>query len=136
VPEPRVGLAPALVDYAAATIDISDGLIGDCDKVAGYSRCSAVIDAEKVPLPAGIASLQDAKLLEWLLTNGDDYEILAAIPRENEAGFKRAATGAGVAVARIGELTPGSALTEVRHGGRPLALAKRGYVHGHIEWTE
>jgi thiamine-monophosphate kinase len=136
VPEPRVALAPVLADYAAATIDISDGLVGDCDKVAGYSRCSAVIEAESVPLPAGIAGLQDAQMLEWLLTSGDDYEILAAIPRENEAGFRRAAQGAGVAIARIGQLTPGSALTEVRLGGKPLAISKRAYVHGRIEWTE
>jgi thiamine-monophosphate kinase len=134
-PEPRVPLAAALVDFAAASIDVSDGLVGDCDKLAAASRCSAEILVESVPFPNGLNVLQDEALATRLLTGGDDYEILAAIPRENEAGFRRAAQAANIAVARIGALIPGSAQTEILLDGKPLALARRSYVHGRFEWT-
>jgi thiamine-monophosphate kinase len=135
LPEPRVSLAAALADFAAASIDVSDGLVGDCDKLAAASRCSAEIHADAVPFPAGLDVSHDEAMLARLLTGGDDYEILAAVPRENEAGFRRAAQAANVPVARIGALTPGSAPTEVLVDGRPLELTRRSYVHGRFEWT-
>jgi thiamine-monophosphate kinase len=135
LPEPRVALAAALADFAAASIDVSDGLVGDCDKLAAASRCSAEIRVEAVPFPAGLDPAHDETLAIRLLTGGDDYEILAAIPRENEVGFRRAAQAANVPVARIGTLTPGSAATEVLLGDRLLDISRRSYVHGRFEWT-
>jgi thiamine-monophosphate kinase len=130
VPNPRIKLAPALVRYASAAMDISDGLVGDCDKLAGVSGCAASIDAEHVPLAPGLSELPNEELLPALLSGGDDYEILAGIPAGNEAGFRAAAEKAGVPVARIGELREGSGLTDVRFQGRPLALQGRAYEHG------
>jgi thiamine-monophosphate kinase len=134
LPEPRVPLAAALADFATATIDVSDGLVGDCDKLAVASRCSAEILVETVPFPSGLNVLHDEHLLARLLTGGDDYEVLAAVPRENETGFRRAAHAANVPVTRIGMLTPGSAETEVLLNGQPLTLSRRAYVHGRFEW--
>ena len=76
-------------EFASAAMDVSDGLVGDCDKLAAASGCSAVIEAERVPLPAGLAAADDETLLARLLTAGDDYEILAAVPPANEARFRR-----------------------------------------------
>ena len=71
------------------------------------SGCSAVIEAENVPLPPGLASGDDPELLARLLTAGDDFEILAAVAPEKEMRFRQAAERAGVPVARIGALTAG-----------------------------
>ena len=84
-----------------------------------------------MPLPEGLAP--DEALLSRLLTAGDDYEILAAVPPKAEARFTEAAQAAGVPVARIGTLTPGRGSTEVLLGGRPLPLARRSWVHGRNE---
>ena len=64
-------------------MDVSDGLVGDCDKLCAASGCSAMIEAEAVPLPPGLAGSGDAKLLARLLTAGEDFEILAAVSAEN-----------------------------------------------------
>ena len=133
LPEPRVPLAAAFADFATATIDVSDGLVGDCDKLAAASRCSAEILVETVPFPGGLSVLHDAHLIATLLTGGDDYEVLAAIPRENEAGFQRAAHAADVPVTRIGALTPGSIESQVLLKGEPLTLSRRSYVHGRFD---
>jgi thiamine-monophosphate kinase len=130
VPEPRLGLAPALAAYASAAMDVSDGLVGDCDKLATASGCSAVIEAESVPLPEGLSDRIGETELSALLTGGDDYEILAAVSPANEADFRQAAEGAGIPVARIGELVEGRGPTRVMLEGRAMALTKRAFVHG------
>lgn len=128
VPEPRVALAQALSQLASAAMDVSDGLVGDCDKLCAASRCSATIDASVVPMPAGLGPLQE-EVLARLLTAGDDYEILAAIPSRNEAAFNAAAAAADVPVARIGVLEAGEGPVRVLIEGRPLPLRRRAYMH-------
>ena len=39
---------------------------------------------------------------------GDDYELLAAVPRERAAEFEREAAAAGVAVMQVGEAVAGA----------------------------
>ena len=133
VPEPRTGLAPALLEFASAAMDVSDGLVGDCDKLAAASGCSAVIEAERVPLPPGFAGQRDATLVARFLTAGEDFEILAAVRPEKAVAFVDAAKRAGVPVARIGALTEGTDQTMVLFEGTQLSLSKRAFVHGGIE---
>ncbi len=135
VPEPRTALAPALVEFASAAMDISDGLVGDCDKLCAASGCSALIEANKVPLPQGLSGPGDPQLVARLLTAGEDFEILAAVPPGKAAAFRKAATAAGVPVTRIGALTEGAELPQVLFGGAPLRLSRRAFVHGRAEET-
>jgi thiamine-monophosphate kinase len=128
IPEPRTELAVTLVEFAAAAMDVSDGLVGDCDKLCAASGCSALIEAESVPLPPALTDIDEA-ILARLITAGDDYEILAAVPPHNEAGFRGAAEAVGVAVTRVGTLTEGSGPAQVMVDGRPLPLNSRAYVH-------
>lgn len=130
VPEPRAGLASALIAFASAAMDISDGLVGDCDKLCSASGCSAIVHAERVPLPAALGATCDEAALARLLTGGDDYEILAAIPPAMEAGFCDAAAAAGISVNGIGQLISGAEPALVLLDGRPLPLRGRAYVHG------
>jgi thiamine-monophosphate kinase len=136
VPEPRTELAPALADFATAAMDISDGLVGDCDKLTSASGCSAAIEVERVPLPEGLATEIEASALERLLTAGDDYEILAAVALRKAAAFELAARAAGVAVTQIGALTEGSEPPDVLVEGRRMRLTSRAYVHGRSEGRE
>jgi len=131
LPEPRMALAPVLRAQASAAMDLSDGLVGDCDKLAAACACGATIDADTVPLDPALAPFAgDDSLLALFLTGGDDYEILAAVPAGREAVFEADAAAAGVAVRRIGALAEGPGPMQVERGGRPLGLAQRGYVHG------
>ncbi len=128
VPQPRVALSAALVEFASAAMDVSDGLVGDCDKLAAATSCSARIDADDVPfaIPVG----DDAALAARFLTGGEDFEILAAVSPAKELRFRAMAEAAGVAVTRIGALTPGNAPASVLFKGAPLRLSRRSYVHG------
>ena len=130
VPEPRVALSAAILEHASAAMDISDGLVGDCDKLCATSGCSATIDAGAVPLPSGLSAESDEATLARLLTSGDDYEILTAVLPPKSRQFSAAAEAVGVPVMRIGTLEAGDAPTKVLFKGEPLRLSRRAYLHG------
>ena len=87
-PRPRLALAPALRDHAAAAMDISDGFVGDIAKMLQASGVGGDIDLDAVPLSdaARAAIVLDPRLRGTALTGGDDYEISA--PRAGRPGLR------------------------------------------------
>ncbi len=132
-PQPRTALAAALRHHASGAIDVSDGLAGDLDKLCIASGLQARVDVERVPLSPGTAKacLADPGLLPALLSGGDDYEILAAIPPDRARGFEADAARAGVPVNQIGALLPappaGSRFLDP--AGAELNLPHRSFSH-------
>lgn len=127
LPQPRVGFA--LAGIASAGMDISDGLVQDLGHICRAGSVSAEIDAALVPLsePARSAG---ADWLTSILSGGDDYELLLAVPHAHEPALRDAARGAGVAVTRIGRFRAGPPRIAVRGpDGQPMAFARGGWSH-------
>jgi thiamine-monophosphate kinase len=132
VPQPRNALAKAVRDHAHAAMDVSDGLAGDLAKLCAASGVSAVIDAQSIPLSAAAATLlaRGTVGIGTLVSGGDDYEILCAIPENRFEAFARDAGGAGVAVASIGTvIADASAPKFLDPQGREIALQRLSYSH-------
>ena len=132
VPQPRNALAKAVRDHAHAAIDVSDGLAGDLAKLCGASGVSAVIDAPSIPLSAATAALlaRGTVGIETIVSGGDDYEILCAIPEDSFEAFVQAAGQAGVAVSSVGVIVAGSSVPRFLDGeGREIALPRLSYSH-------
>ncbi len=137
-PSPRTGMAAALRAHAHAAMDISDGLILDATRLCRASGLHATIHADKVPLsPAAVALSGEPKLLELILTGGDDYELLIAAPPEAFDALAEAAAQVGAeGLTDIGEVaaTPATTTAEPRvtvigPDGAPLHFAHPGYTH-------
>jgi thiamine-monophosphate kinase len=131
IPEPRIEIAGVLRAFASAAMDVSDGLAGDLQKLCRASGVSAEIDARRVPLSSAAqkALAAEAALIEPILTNGDDYEILAAVPPDRFAAFREAASKAGVSVTDIGVITAGDNPPRFVLDGRLLNFARRSFSH-------
>jgi thiamine-monophosphate kinase len=132
VPQPRNALALAVRDHADAAMDVSDGLAGDLVKLCAASGVSAVVDAQSIPLSAAAAALMARGTvgIEAIVSGGDDYEILCAIPENHFEAFARAASLAGVAVTSIGTVIAGSSVPRFLDGqGREIALPRLSYSH-------
>lgn len=130
-PEPRVALGPALLECASAAMDISDGLAKDLDRLARASGVGARVIGSEIPLsePARMASDRARDLFPNIVTGGDDYEILAAVPRERCPAFREAAALAGIPVTEIGSLQAGSGMEILDLNGAPLVLGQLGWDH-------
>jgi thiamine-monophosphate kinase len=132
VPQPRSALAAAVRDHASAAMDVSDGLAGDLAKLCAASGVSAVIDAPSIPLSAPAAALlgRGAIDLESLVSGGDDYEILCAVPESHFEAFVQAARLAGMVVSSIGTVIAGASAPRFLDGeGREIVLKRLSYSH-------
>jgi thiamine-monophosphate kinase len=132
IPQPRTALAMAVRDLAHAAMDVSDGLAGDLAKLCGASGVSAAIDAPSIPLSAAAATLlaRGTVGIEAIVSGGDDYEILCAIPENRLEAFAQAAGIAGVAVTSIGTVIAGTSVPRFLDGqGRDIALSRLSYSH-------
>jgi thiamine-monophosphate kinase len=130
LPQPRNALAGAVLQYASAAIDVSDGLVGDLGKLCRASSVAADIDVATVPLSdaARAAIAAEPALLETALTGGDDYEIVLTLAPEKLDGFRTAAAAAGVAVTEIGGVQAGEG-TRFLHEGKALTFTRASYSH-------
>lgn len=130
VPEPPVAFAAAVREHATAAMDVSDGLIGDARKLASASGAGLEIDVARVPFPAECAApgRQDRTLLEALLTGGDEYQVLAAVPPDRANSFELAAVAARIRVTAIGRMTRRGARI-IGPDGRSLRLATGSFSH-------
>jgi thiamine-monophosphate kinase len=130
LPQPRNALAGAVLQYASAAIDVSDGLVGDLGKLRRASSVAADIDVATVPLSdaARAAIAAEPALLETALTGGDDYEIVLTLAPEKLDGFRTAAAAAGVAVTEIGGVQAGEG-TRFLHEGKALTFTRASYSH-------
>jgi thiamine-monophosphate kinase len=132
VPQPRSALAPVLRAHAHAAMDVSDGLAGDLAKLCAASGVSAVIDLPAVPLSpaASVVLAAGAVGMAEIVSGGDDYEVLCAIPQSALEEFTRAASVAGVAANPIGSIIAGtSAPRFLDAAGKELSLARMSHSH-------
>ncbi|MEX0977363.1 MAG: AIR synthase-related protein, partial [Pirellulales bacterium] len=90
--EPRVAEALWLAGRFPlhALIDCSDGLSLDLARVAAASGCGAVVELSKIPLADAAADWaaqtnDGSTALDHALGDGEDFELIAAIPPKEAA---------------------------------------------------
>jgi thiamine-monophosphate kinase len=132
LPQPRVALADAVRAHASASIDVSDGLVGDLSKLLRVSGMSGEVMLECVPLSSGArkALAADATLRDTIHGGGDDYEIVCTVPDGKLTAFQAAANQAGIAVAAIGRVRDGDAPPHFLDAtGTPFTFVRRSFSH-------
>lgn len=120
---PRVDAGRTLGSVATAMIDSSDGLIRSLYHVAESSACGFAIERESLPINDHLASAisDDETLLEYAIAWGEDFELVATLPRDD---FDRIQPRLPVPVTPIGRVT-GEGVTM---DGEPVS--DRGHTHG------
>lgn len=108
-PTPRLETGRWLAAAGAhAMLDISDGLGGDAAHLAASSAVGLEVDLASLPVHHSVPSADVREALLLAAQGGEDYELLAAMPRdfgEAEAAGCEAATG--VSLTRIGRVVEG-----------------------------
>ncbi len=129
--EPRLELAAELrrLGLVAAATDISDGLGIDLLNMVVSSKCGAEVWLDKVPISdeAKLCSQKSGRSpLEHALGDGEDFELLMAIPHE-KLTLLPAEIG-GISLTQIGTFVTRTGLWSKDKAG-VKQLAPRGYVH-------
>ncbi|MEL7545314.1 MAG: thiamine-phosphate kinase [Pseudomonadota bacterium] len=117
---PSLAQIDLVARHASASMDISDGLLLDANRLCLASGVGLVIELDAVPL-AKLVSTSDDALAQC--TAGDDYQILMTAPAESELpGFTK-----------IGRVIDGSGLSLIWQGETIGVPEKLGFLHGEDE---
>lgn len=134
LPEPRLSLGAAIAGLATATIDVSDGLLTDAERLANASGLHAQIEAVTIPRSAAAAQWIATQQSRWkaladLASFGDDYEILFAAPAAMRRSVAVAAKASRTEVSRIGVLTRGEGVSLLDDRETPISFSRKGFDH-------
>jgi thiamine-monophosphate kinase len=133
-PIPQLGAGSALAAHAHAMMDISDGLLLDCRRLAEASRRSAVIELDSLPLSRAFVAErgQDLGARLFAARGGDDYALLAALPADVDP--ETLSLPRGTRINRIGSLAAKGAPVRLLYDGKSIDLPERlGFEHESID---
>ncbi|EFL90525.1 thiamine-phosphate kinase [Ahrensia sp. R2A130] len=116
--------------HATASMDVSDGLLLDLQRLCKASEVGAVLQADSVPLNAVVSQLVDAGAfsLEDAFTAGDDYVVLFTAPASALSELTSGPMAKCHHIGTIQEVGSGVVVTDV--SGQPMPMGTRaGYDH-------
>ena len=131
-PDIPYNFSKKIINFATSSIDISDGLISDMEKLINNQNLSFNLYVDKIPTSTQMNKYLYKKKENKLnfLFNGDDYQILFTSPKKNRTLIKSLAKKMNQKVSLIGNINSGKKKNLLLQGNKSLKLGKfRGYSH-------
>jgi thiamine-monophosphate kinase len=133
-PVARVGEGQTLAAAGAtAMIDLSDGLALDLSRLCEESGVGARVRLEAIPLADGLEELRELmepEPLDLALHGGEDYELLATLPKETVEPTRDALRERfRTPLTEIGEVSAGRDIVAIGDDGSEDPLEPKGWDH-------
>ncbi len=135
-PQPRLleGQLLARSGRVSAMIDVSDGLLADLCHICESSGKGADINAVALPVSSEVSSVagaSDADALEWVLSGGEDYELLFTADLKDVPALKKMLMEeTGTSCTEIGRITPETGKVWLRLAdGKRIMPSQKGWDH-------
>jgi len=118
--------------FANSSIDISDGLVADLEKLINKQKLSYKLFIERIPISSQLKKLISLKKIkkEFCVSNGDDYQILFTARPSKKRIIKNIAKSLSVKISKIGKICSPSTKSEILdQKGMKIKLKTKGYTH-------
>ena len=118
--------------FANTSMDISDGLITDMNKLINKQKLSFEINVNKIPISKNLEFYlkKYKKLKTHHLFNGDDYQILFTASKKKRLLIKSVGKKMSQKFTIIGKINNGYKKNSIKLDNKPLNLSKfKGYSH-------
>ena len=118
--------------FANTSMDISDGLISDINKLINKQKLSFDINVNKIPISKNLEFYlkKYKKLRKQYLFNGDDYQILFTAPQKKRLLIKSVGKRMNQKFTIIGKINNGYKKNLIKLDNKPLNLSNfKGYSH-------
>ncbi len=107
MPDLPTKISSKLIKFANSSIDISDGLLGDLNKLISTSKLYFRLDLKKIPISSKLNTylVNSKKQKINFISKGDDYQILFTASKFNRTYIKSLFKQMNQKVTLIGNLT-------------------------------
>ena len=132
MPNIQLKLADQIKKFANTSIDISDGLLADLDKMINTQKLSYKIFLQDIPISNNLKKTLVLKNLPKInyISNGDDYQVLFTASKNKMRIIKKIAYNCRVRLTKIGLIqNPVQKSSIIDDKNRQITLKNKGYFH-------
>ena len=132
MPNIQLKLTDQIKKFANTSIDISDGLLADMDKMINSQNLSYKLDLKKIPISSNLKKVLDLKKLSKIkyISNGDDYQVLFTASKNKRRIIKKVSSNYRIKLTKIGSIQSISKKSYlIDDKNRHISLKNKGYFH-------
>lgn len=132
LPNLHLNLTEEILSFANTSIDLSDGLISDLEKLINKQKLSYKLNLNSIPISNNLKRLIILKNLNKssFITNGDDYEILFTANPSKLRIINKTAKSLGIKISKIGKICSRLQKSQlIDQKGKKIAIKNKGYYH-------
>ena len=121
-----------LLSFANTSIDVSDGLITDLEKLINKQKLSYKLFFKKIPISNNLNKLLNMKKFKKIsfISKGDDYQILFTANPSKSRIISKISKTLGIKISKIGKICNASQKSEIiDQKGKKIALKNKGFYH-------
>ena len=131
-PNLHLNITKKLLSIANTSIDISDGLIADLEKLINNQKLSYELYLNDIPISKNLNKLIDLKIIEKIksVSNGDDYQILFTASPSKSRIISKISRSLGVKISKIGKICTHNRRSQIiDEKNKKITLKNKGYFH-------
>ena len=131
-PEIKYSLTDFFIKFATSSIDLSDGLIIDLDKLTNNQNNSYQLFFDKIPVSKNLNSVINSKnlLKKNLISKGDDYQVLFTANHKHRSFIKKISSLKKLKITRIGKILNSRHKSSIiDRNGHKIKINNKGYFH-------
>ena len=132
MPNIQLKLTDQINKFANTSIDISDGLLADLDKMINNQKLSYKLFLDDIPISNNFKKIINLKKLPKInyVSNGDDYQVLFTASKNKMRIIRKIASNCGVKLTKIGTIQSNvkkSCIVDDKNV--QISLKNKGYFH-------
>ena len=132
MPNIQLKLTDQIKKFANTSIDISDGLLADLDKMINNQKLSYKLFLDDIPISNNLKKVLDLKKLPKIkhVSNGDDYQVLFTASKNKRRIIKNIASNCRVKLTKIGSIQSHAEKSHIIDSKNvQIILKNKGYFH-------
>jgi thiamine-monophosphate kinase len=132
MPNIQFKLTELIKEIANTSIDISDGLLADLDKMINLQKFSYKLNLKNIPISSKLKKVLNLKKLPKInyISNGDDYQVLFTASKNKRRIIKKISSSYRIKLTKIGSIQSIVKKSSVINDkNQKISIKNKGYFH-------